>query len=118
MAEEQWRRPHWKEGGDRPFIFLVIYGLVSFPETIRGASTGREECRTTSKSRSFERSEHAEYLRESYEEGYAWESLCNEDPELAKQVLASPGAIALAGEVADGTSLMYATSDSWLRGLR
>jgi len=33
--------------------------------------------------------------------------LRNEDPELAKLIAKSPGAIALAGEVADDTSLMY-----------
>jgi len=107
MAEEQWQRNHWKEGGDRPFVFLVIYGIIDFPATIRGREYRTRGIPDYIEARSFERSTHAKYLRESYEEGYAWELLCNEDPELAELIESSPGAIALAGEVADATSLMY-----------
>ena len=57
--------------------------------------------------RSFNRAEHSQYLTESFEEGYAWQELVTRDLELAQSVLASPGAIAFAGEPEYSDTLMY-----------
>jgi len=57
--------------------------------------------------RSFDRVTHGRYLRDAFEEGYAWEQLVRDDPELSRDVTASPGMVAFAGDIADDTSLEY-----------
>lgn len=55
----------------------------------------------------FNRVADAAYLRDSFEKGYAWETLVRDDRELSELVARAAGAIALAGDVLDATSLEY-----------
>lgn len=103
---DRWQRKHFQPGGDRPFVFAVVYGVVNVPpiEAIRYRTRGLP---TDMDARSFDRVTHGSYLRDAYEEGYPWEQLVRDDPELARDVADSAGIVALAGDIADDTSLNY-----------
>lgn len=101
-----WQRRHFRPGGDRPFVFTVVYGLLDVPSIdayryrTRGLPNGVD-------ARSFDRVTHERYLRDAFEEGYAWEQVVRDDPELARSVANSPGMVAFAGDIVDDTSLDY-----------
>jgi hypothetical protein len=102
-----WRRPLWQPGDYPPFIFIVIYGLTDVPSPIDAKHYRTRGLPESVEARAFRRTEHSKYLRESFEQGYPWETLVREDPELAEIVKTSAGAVVFAGEVGDSTSLLY-----------
>lgn len=102
-----WQRPLWQVGDYPPFIFIVIYGLTDIPSPIDAKRYRTRGLPEAVEARAFPRAEHSKYLRDSFEQGYPWETLVREDPELAETVKKSDGAVAFAGEVHDSTSLLY-----------
>jgi uncharacterized membrane protein len=102
---DRWQRKNLQEVGDSPFIFIVVYGITEAPATIDARRYRTRGLPKDVGARSFDRTSSAAYLQDSFEEGYAWQTLVQEDPELSARVASSPGAVALAGDVADATSL-------------
>ncbi len=88
-------------------MFVVVYGVTDIPGPIHALSYRTNGLPNGVDARSFNRAEHSRYLTESFEEGYAWHELVKRDFELSRTVLASPGAIAFAGEPDDSHTLMY-----------
>ena len=88
-------------------MFLVVYGLTDVPGPIHALSYRTNGLPKGVHARSFNRAAHSHYLRESFEEGYAWQELITQDVELSRSILASPGAIAFAGEPEDSSTLIY-----------
>ena len=88
-------------------MFIVVYGLTDVPGPIHARSYRTSGLPNGVDARSFNRAEHSRYLAESFEEGYAWQELVTRDFDLSRSVLASPGAIAFAGEPEDSDTLMY-----------
>jgi hypothetical protein len=106
-GHSNWLRPRWRPGGGNPFIFIVVYGLTSIPGPIHAVSYRTTGLPNGVDARSFNRVEHSRYLKESFEDGYAWQELVTRDFERSRCVLASPGAIVFAGEPEDSDTLTY-----------
>ena len=104
---ERWHRRRLEPGGDRPFVFTVVYGVTDVPASIDARRYRTRGLRAGVDARVFDRVRNAGYLRESFEEGYAWDALLREDPELSELVARSAGTVALAGDVAEADSLEY-----------
>lgn len=104
---ELWQRPLWRPGDELPFVFLVVYGVTDIATPVDGKRYRTRGLPDSVDAHSFPRAQHAEYLSESFEEGYAWEAFIEKDPELAAAVRESPGAMAFLGDVSDATSLLY-----------
>lgn len=104
---EQWQRPAWQEGDYPPFLFTVIYGSTTIDVPVDAKRYRTRGLPESVEAHAFHRATHADYLRTSFEEGYAWDAFLREDPKLANAVRKSPGAIAFSGEVKDSTSLLY-----------
>jgi hypothetical protein len=105
--DENWSRPKWEPDGGRPFVFVVVYGLTGIPSPIDGRSYRTRGLPSGVDAPSFDRATHAQYLTESFEEGYDWQDLLAQDFELSQRVLASPGSVAFVGETEDTNSLLY-----------
>ena len=101
-----WPRPHYRQPGGKPFLFYVVYGTFgAFPALSAGEyrsggiPDGFELAR-------YEAEQHADVLARC-QEGYLWEQLQSQNPNLASQVVASSGCLILRGDVEDSDSLNY-----------
>jgi hypothetical protein len=103
----QWRRPLWQPGDYPPYVFTVVYGLTDVPSPIDVTHYRIRGVPESVAVHAFSRTEHGAYLRDCFEEGYAWNTFAQQDPELAEAVRRSTGAVAMAGEVDDSSSLLY-----------
>jgi hypothetical protein len=92
MAEPlpDWPRPHYRQPGGKSFLFYVVYGTFgAFPALPAGEyrsggiPDGFELAR-------YEAEQHADVLAR-FQEGYLWEQLQSQNPNLASQVVASSG---------------------------
>jgi hypothetical protein len=108
MSEEKWQRENWQPGGGQPSLFFAVYGLTDIPSSpVDGRIYRTRGLPKGITGRTLDRVNHADYLRKSFEEGYAFETFAQEDPDLARIVKASPGALLFVGEVDDASSLLY-----------
>lgn len=94
---DKWTREKWSPGGGDAFLFYVIYGDVDVevPSLPEGSDVRR-----------LTRAEHGPYLA-NFEEGYVWDQLVKDDPELASKVKQSGSCLIVQGTVADPPSLAY-----------
>ena len=102
---DSWARLRVTSPHDSPFLFTVVYGVVDVP-TVSQSKYGTRGIPEGVDARVFSRADNAAYLS-GFEEGHAWEALAASNSDLARAISASPGAIVLAGEVADATTLQY-----------
>jgi hypothetical protein len=101
-----WPRPHYERPGGRPLLFYVVHGRFDNISKIDsrvyrtlGVHRGLELQR-------YARDEFSEYLA-GFEEGYPWEELVADDPELAQRVVESRECLILRGELEDRDDLNY-----------
>ena len=69
-----------------PFLFLVVYGLTDVPQPVHALADRTNGVPNGVDVHSFSRTDHEQYLTESFEEGHAWDSLLARDVELAQSV--------------------------------
>ncbi len=105
-ALEEWERKHYSEGGDSPFLFYVVFG--SNADELR-LSRSKHRCDSVPEGveiYSYGPGAHPEVLDE-FRQGYLWNDLREEEPDLAKEVEAQSSCVIVQGTVADDRSLKY-----------
>ena len=103
---EDWDRKHYSEGGESPFLFYVVFG--SDANQLR-LSRSKYRCDSIPKGvdiSSYGPNSHPEVLDE-FRQGYLWNELRKEEPDLADEVEAQTTCVIVQGAVADETSLNY-----------
>lgn len=105
-APTSWSRPYFQGSGGKPFLFYIIYGeFRGAPEIdaqeyrTRGIPPGLILAR-------YEREKYPDVLA-GFEEGYLWDELSHQDPDLARRVSAASECLILRGELDDQENLDY-----------
>ena len=104
---KEWTREYFKEGGGEAFLFYVLFG--NFDQ--HKPALSREEYSTEGfpdglDVMQYSRSNQSEVL-EGFCEGYLWETLKSENPDLSKQVLDSDECLIFRGHLIEQSSLNY-----------
>jgi len=103
---ESWSRPHFTPTDGKALLFYAAFGALDLTRSL-----DRSRYRTNGtpggfKFTSYARDTHSTVLAE-FCQGYVWDELMNENPELAAQIEAAPMCVVLRGEVADPPTLDY-----------
>jgi hypothetical protein len=101
MELRSWERRYCTEGGGRPFLFYVVFG--QFRDRLRYKCAGIPDGISTDK---YHEHKHPD-VRDSFREGYLWDKLCLEDPELAANTAAAPECLVIRGEPIESRTLDY-----------
>src|ERR1051325_9305788 len=108
MADDlpDWPRPYYQGPGGRPFLFYAVYG--AFGEL---PALSRKEYRSAGMPRGldlshYDAAEHPGVL-DGFREGYLWDHLKEQDPDLARRVLDAKECLILRGELDDQADLNY-----------
>lgn len=103
---ESWPRPYFEEPGGRPFLFFVAYGEFPTTLTIDAGSYRTLGVHPGLVISRYGREEYPDVLA-GFEEGYLWDELKTQDPELARRVSGSGECLILRGELDDRGDLDY-----------
>ncbi len=104
---KNWAREYYQSGGGEPFLFYVLFGsfepdkpaLSRSKYSTEGFPEGLDVMQ-------YSRANQAEVL-EGFCEGYLWETLRSENPDLAQLVLDSYECLAFRGQLEEQDSLNY-----------
>ena len=103
---ESWPRPYYERPGGRPFLFYVAYGEFPTALTIDAGSYRTLGVHPGLDISRYGREENPDVLA-GFEEGYLWDELSAQDPELARRVSGSDECLILRGELDDRGDLDY-----------
>lgn len=103
---EGWTRPYFQQAGGRPFVFYAVFG--EFPclpalDSLRYRTLGVPPGLVLG---SYDRRDHPDVLS-GFEEGYSWDELSGQDPDLARRVSGSGECLILRGDLDDRGDLDY-----------
>lgn len=101
---EDWPRPHFTEPFGPALHFYVVYGVMDGELQI---SAGKYRCDGVPEGISLMQygpDQHPEVVA-SFREGYLWEDLCEENPDLARLIFSQDHCTVLRGETEDGPTL-------------
>ena len=101
-----WPRPYYEGPGGRPFLFFVAYGEFPTALTIDAGSYRTLGVHPGLVISRYGREEYPDVLA-GFEEGYLWDELSAQDPELARRVSGSGECLILRGELDDQGDLNY-----------
>jgi hypothetical protein len=101
-----WQRPYFQEGGGSPFLFYVVYGRFD-PDAPLSRSKYRVEGMPDEVDLiHYHRPEHAQAC-ESFLDGYLWDRLKRNDPDLAAAIVGQSECMVLRAEFSDPPNLNY-----------
>ena len=103
---EDWPRKYYQPGGGDALLFFVVYGAVNTTAPLSRSKYRIEGIPDGLDSMSYNSNAHPERV-DSFREGYLWEKLKKENPDLAAQVAAQDTCILLRGTIRDPTTLNY-----------
>ena len=103
---EDWSREYYQPGGGDALLYYVVFGSVDTTIPVSRAKYRSEGIPDGMDSTSYDYSAHPERL-DSLREGYHWEKLKKEDPELAALVSIQDRCIVLRGTIRDPSNLNY-----------
>jgi hypothetical protein len=103
---ESWNRTAYVVGGGEPFLFYVAYGNIDPRAPLSRSKYRCEGIPEGVSMMSYGPDQHPE-VPGSFREGYLWDQLQNEDPELAGAVELCDRCIVLRGAPDNDTSLNY-----------
>lgn len=102
----EWPRRHYVPGGKHPFLFYVVYGRVDTTTTLfrtRYRSNGIPDGIDVIV---YGPTDHADQVA-AFRDGYLWNQLSAQKPNLAAKVAAQDCCLVLTGEIIDPPTLNY-----------
>src|SRR5262249_32325720 len=101
-----WSRPHFRRPGGKPFLFYVVYGRFA---DLPALSASKYRSVGILPGMDLAHSDNAQQpnVLAGFQEGYLWDGLKAETPDLAERVSGSPECLILRGELDDGPTLNY-----------
>src|SRR5262249_3076689 len=101
-----WTRQYFRPGGESAFLFYVVYGHVDPSIGLSRSKYRSEGIPDGLNAMTYSPASHPEVVA-SFREGYLWERLVGENPDLAASIAAQDSCLILGGEVADPATLNY-----------
>lgn len=103
---KNWERKYFTEPLDSPFLFYCIFGDFSVDFKISSEKYKTAGLTLGCDLMKFGPNNHPEYIK-SLLEGYLWESIKNDDPNLANQITSAKECFIIKGEFKDSSDLNY-----------
>jgi hypothetical protein len=101
-----WTREHFQPGGGDPFLFYVVYGPTPTDFTISRETYRCEGVPDGLDVMAYSPKTHPDVVH-SFCEGYLWDVLLDENPELAQAVKQQKECLIFSGDIADPADLGY-----------
>ena len=105
MVLEEWKRPHYQEKGGDPFLFYVVYGPVQRDVSLSPSYRSRGLPKGVNVAH-YGNDRHASVIS-GFREGFIWNQLVHDAPELAAQIASATECILLRGNLPDSPDLNY-----------
>ncbi len=102
----EWPRRHYVPGGKNPFLFYVVYGRVDTTKSFSASAYRSNGIPDGLDVMSYGPTEHADVVA-TFRDGYLWEQLTAENPNLAAMVAAQDSCLIVRGDVVDPPTLDY-----------
>jgi hypothetical protein len=106
ITSDAWARPHFTHGGDRPFLFYVVFG-----EFATSVALSRSRYRVEQIPPELEVMRYDESTGQAspdfFREGPIWEILLKSDPSLARQISEQRSCLVFKGEFGECEDLGY-----------
>lgn len=103
---ESWPRPQYEKGGGTPFLYYVVFGTFDGAMTLSRSSYRCDGPPAGPQITKLSATEHGSY-RDGLLDGFLWDTLQQEDPNLAKAIEHSSDMIVVHGEPDDASTLDY-----------
>jgi hypothetical protein len=102
----EWPRRHYVPGGKHPFLFYVVYGRVDTTTALSRTRYRSNGIPDGIDVMAYGPAEHADQVA-AFRDGYLWDQLSAEKPDLAAKVAAQDCCLVLTGEITDPPTLNY-----------
>jgi hypothetical protein len=102
----EWPRRHYVPGGKHPLLFYAVYGRVDATQALSSSKYRSNGIPNGIDVMAYGPAEHPEQVA-AFRDGYLWDQLTAEAPDLAAEVAAQDCCLVLTGEIVDPPTLNY-----------
>jgi hypothetical protein len=109
MSDHQlphWPRPRYEGPGGKPFLFYAVHGEFRSLPALSIQAYRSNGLYPGLELRRYHRQAHSDFIA-SFEQGYLWERLVDENPAMAERIVRSNECLVLRGELDDRSDLNY-----------
>jgi hypothetical protein len=102
----EWPRRHYVPGGKNPFLFYAVYGRVDTTQALSSSKYRSNGIPDGIDVMAYGPLGHADQVA-AIRDGYLWDQLTTEAPDLAAEIAAQDCCLVLTGEIVDPPTLDY-----------